>query len=241
MDWVQAVAVTLAFLVKGLVGFANTLVFTTILGFTHSNLQLSPVDLLLGYPANCFMAVRNWRKVDWKTILPLTGLVMAGCIPGAFLLKGINADVLKLVFGALVVASGCEMFFRTNGNAPMKPAVAIGFSLLSGVGCGLFGVGALLAAYLCRHSKSREAFQSGIAFVFFTENTFRVFLYAATGILTSEVLLSTARLLPFVAGGLFLGIALSKRAGEAVLRRVILYALIISGLALIITTAIGML
>ena len=46
------IAAFTAYFVKGLCGFANTLVFTTILSFGTANASISPVDLLLGYPAN---------------------------------------------------------------------------------------------------------------------------------------------------------------------------------------------
>ena len=45
--WTAAVC---AFFIKGLCGFANTLVFTTILSFAADNACISPVELLLGYP-----------------------------------------------------------------------------------------------------------------------------------------------------------------------------------------------
>ena len=38
------IATLLAFFVKGLTGFANTLVFTTMLSFGQNNLAISPVD-----------------------------------------------------------------------------------------------------------------------------------------------------------------------------------------------------
>ena len=40
------VAAFTAYFVKGLCGFANTLVFTTILSFGAANASISPVDLL---------------------------------------------------------------------------------------------------------------------------------------------------------------------------------------------------
>ncbi len=41
-----------AFFIKGLCAFANTLVFTTILSFGNNNINITPVELLLGYPSN---------------------------------------------------------------------------------------------------------------------------------------------------------------------------------------------
>ena len=52
-------AAFLAFFVKGLCGFANTLVFTSILNFANSNAAITPVELLLGYPTNAIIAWKN--------------------------------------------------------------------------------------------------------------------------------------------------------------------------------------
>ena len=55
------IAAFTAYLVKGLCGFANTLIFTTILSFGAANASISPVDLLLGYPANLIL---TWKTAE---------------------------------------------------------------------------------------------------------------------------------------------------------------------------------
>ena len=58
------IAAAAAYFIKGLCGFANTLVFTTILSFGVANVNISPIDLLLGFPANLLLTlawVRCWR------------------------------------------------------------------------------------------------------------------------------------------------------------------------------------
>ena len=55
--WVSALAVLIAYTVKGLTGFANTLVFSTIMSFFPYNLaQITPLELVLGTPSNFFIA-----------------------------------------------------------------------------------------------------------------------------------------------------------------------------------------
>lgn len=46
------IAAFTAYFIKGLCGFANTLVFTSILSFGAANANISPVELLIGYPTN---------------------------------------------------------------------------------------------------------------------------------------------------------------------------------------------
>ena len=52
------IATLAAFYIKGLCGFANTLVFTSILSFGVANINISPVELILGYPTN--------MTISWK-------------------------------------------------------------------------------------------------------------------------------------------------------------------------------
>lgn len=52
-----------AYFVKGLCGFANTLVFTSILSFgSATNANISPVDLLVGYPTNVILTWKNRKS-----------------------------------------------------------------------------------------------------------------------------------------------------------------------------------
>ena len=108
--WVIA-AVT-AYFIKGLCGFANTLVLTSILSFGAANANISPIDLLLGYPANLILTWNNRRRLDAKVWLPLAALVLAGSLPGALLLKHVDARAIKLVFGVVVIGLGTEMLTR---------------------------------------------------------------------------------------------------------------------------------
>ena len=87
----------MAYFVKGLCGFANTLIFSTILSFGAANASISPVDLLLGYPANLILTWKNRRSLDPKVYLPLAILVLAGSIPGALILKNVDVRSIKLV------------------------------------------------------------------------------------------------------------------------------------------------
>ena len=81
------VATLVAYFVKGICGFANSLIFDTILSFSVNNVNISPIDLLVNYPSNIVMIVKNRKSLDWKIYLPLIALVLAGSLPGALLLK----------------------------------------------------------------------------------------------------------------------------------------------------------
>ena len=89
--YIWILATLIAFFIKGLCGFANTLIFTSILSFGSANANISPVDLILGCPTNLIMVWENRQKLDHTIYLPLSILVLAGSLPGAFLLKNVHA------------------------------------------------------------------------------------------------------------------------------------------------------
>ena len=59
-----AIAAIGAFFVKGLCGFANTLVFTSVLGFASDNVNISPVELVLGFPPNLILAWKERTDIE---------------------------------------------------------------------------------------------------------------------------------------------------------------------------------
>lgn len=230
------IATVCAFFVKGLCGFANTLVFTSILSFNNSNIHISPVDLILGYLTNLIMAWKGRKAIQWRVCIPLILLILAGCIPGALFLKNADVGIIKMLFGAVIILIGLEMLigeFRTKKRKQSKLMLGI-IGILSGLLCGLYGIGALLGAYVSRVSDDSATFKANICVVFSVENTFRVILYSLWGIITWESLGQAAVLIPFMLIGLGLGMFSSRYINEKRVKRIVILLLIASGVALIL-------
>ncbi|MGF7142182.1 hypothetical protein HNQ56_000592 [Anaerotaenia torta] len=230
-------AVICAYVIKGLCGFANTLVLSTMLSFGTSNINITPVELLVGYPSNIIVSWKERKSLNWKIWLPLVILVIAGSIPGAVILKSGNVTVIKIIFGFVVAGIGLELFLRERQNRRKKysSAVMLSIGLLSGLLCGLFGIGALLAAYMGQKTESSKEFRGNLCIVFLAENTFRIILYSVTGILTAQMYKRALLLIPLMILGLLAGIGLSKVLDEKKIKTGVIILLILSGLSLIIT------
>lgn len=234
MEW-WILATICAFFVKGLCGFANTLVFSTILSFGNSNINISPVELILGYPTNIIVTWKERKSIDWKVCLPLAALVLLGNLPGIFLLKNANSQLVKIAFGFVIIGIGVEMLLRERQSKKHKQSkwVLGAIGILSGVLCGLYGIGALLAAYIGRVTENSSAFKANICFVFIAENTFRIIMYAAMGILTPQILKQALVLVPFMLLGLLLGMVSGKILDEKLVKKLVIIMLILSGGALV--------
>lgn len=235
MGWMMFAAVC-AYFVKGLCGFANTLVFSTILSFSTNNVNISPVELVLGLPSNIMISYKERKSVQWKVCLPLAGLVLLGDIPGILLLKNTNTQVIKGIFGFVIIAIGVEMLLREYMRKTKKSQLLlITVGILSGILCGLYGIGALLAAYMGRVTDNSSSFKGNLCIVFLIDNLFRLVMYGVTGIITLATLKQSVVLFPFMALGLFLGMKGSSFLDEKKIKKLIIIMLILSGVSLIVT------
>ena len=176
------------------------------------------------------------RFIRWKLCLPLSALVIAGSIPGILFLKNTDAGVIKVIFGVVIFLLGLEMLLRElrRKKARQSRAVLMIVGVLSGLLCGLYGVGALLGAYLSRVTEDSASFKANICVVFLVENTLRIFLYALWGILTAEILKQAVLLLPFMLAGLGLGMLGGRVLDEARVKKCVTVMLMFSGAALIL-------
>ena len=235
MGWMMFAAVC-AYFIKGLCGFANTLVFSTILSFSTNNVNISPVELVLGLPGNIMISYKERKSVDWKVCIPLAGLVLLGDIPGILMLKNTDTQVIKGIFGFVIIAIGLEMLFREYmGSAKKSQILLIVIGVLSGILCGLYGIGALLAAYMGRVTDNSSAFKGNLCIVFLIDNLFRLVMYSVTGIITVDTLKQSVILIPFMGLGLYLGMKGSSFLDEKKIKKLVIIMLILSGISLIVT------
>ncbi|MBP3814694.1 MAG: sulfite exporter TauE/SafE family protein [Butyrivibrio sp.] len=234
MFWI--IATLLAFYVKGLCGFANTLVFTSILTFGTANINISPVELILGYPTNLIISIKERKKITPRIVIPLAIMVIIGSLGGALFLKNADTTLIKIIFGVLVILVGIEMLLRELSQMKAKNSKLLLtiIGILSGLLCGLYGVGALLGAYIGRTTDDLKSFKANICTVFIIENTFRVILYLFYGIITMESLKRALLLSPFMLIGLVAGMLSAGRISERVVKKIVIVLLIVSGIALIL-------
>lgn len=236
MLWWIAAALC-AYFVKGICGFTNTLVFTTILSFADHNVNISPVDLLLGCPANFLMAWRERRYMDRALCLRLSLLVAAGSLPGILLLKQGSTGTIKILFGLVVFFVALELLrqeFRAEKRKPSRWAMAV-IGLLSGLLCGLYGVGALLGAYIGSVTEDSRAFKANLCAVLCAENCLRLVLYTGLGIINGPAFFRALWLIPFSLAGLWLGMKAGGKLDEKRVRLLVIVMLMVSALALIRT------
>lgn len=162
---------------------------------------------------------------------------MIGMIPGVLFLKNADTAFLKSFFGVVIILIGLEMLlreFRTKKEVKQSKVVLSIIGILSGLLCGLFGIGALLGAYVNRVTDDSSSFKANICVVFFVENTIRIVLYSLYGIITPDTVKQAMMLIPLMLTGLGLGMFCGRFLDEKLIKKLVILLLIISGIALII-------
>lgn len=230
------IATVAAFFIKGLCGFTNGLVFTTILSFTTDNVNISPVSLVAGYPTNLIISWKNRKSINWKMCTALTVLVILGNIPGAYFLKNADTGIIKVILGFFIIYLSVEMYLNEIRKTKKKSSkLALGIAgVFAGLVAGIYGVGALLGVYVNKITNNTAEFKANSNIVFFVSDTFRLCLYIAWGIVTWDIVKLSVSLIPFMFLGLFLGMKLCNYINEKAVKRIVILMLIISGAALII-------
>ena len=231
------IATFFSFIIKGMSGFANTIVFNSITSFTADNVNISPMELLIGYPSNLVIAWKERKSISVRECLPLILFLILGSIPGVFILKTANSVYIKIFLGVVIILLGIEMLLReraTKKRKSSKTLLAI-IGIITGLLCGLFGIGALMAAYMSRTTSTNSQFKGNMCLVFVVENTIRVIVYTLSGLITLTVMKTALLMMPVMLLGLAIGMQISKVVDEKMAKQGVLLLLIISGASLILS------
>lgn len=231
------ISTLIAYFVKSITGFGNTLVMGTLFSFVISNKITTPVDLLFSIPTNAYLVWKDRKGLSLKIVVPLSLMLLAGIIPGTFLLKTGSDKVLKSILGIIIVIMAIEMATRKSpaeGAKKGNPLFLVFIGVISGVLAGVYGISAPLIAYISRTTDNRNQFRANICCVFLVDNIFRFVLYMYNGILNKEVFLISLLLFPAVITGMFIGGKVDSKIDEETVKKSVIALLIISGTTLFI-------
>ena len=163
-----------AYTLKWLIGFGNPLISAPLLAMRLDNTLITPGSLLPDLVINGRITWQSRNNFRWRAILPLLLAMVAGVVPGTWLLRFSLPWIIKTVLGGVVVFLGLEM--ATRRLRPVRPDRREIPWLR------------YLVAYLQRTAKDYDEFKGSICFLFLGENLFRTGLYLCTGLLNSASL-----------------------------------------------------
>lgn len=231
--------VLLAFTVEAALGFGATVVALSVGALLLPLESLLSVLVPLNLVVSTWIVAREWRLVDGRRlflrVLPLMGL---GLPLGMLALSTLAPTVAKAVFGAFVIALSLGELVRARGGVLARPPGAVASALLlalGGVVHGAFATGGPLVVYvLGRTLDDKGRFRATLSALWLLLNAVLVVAFALRGALSTETLLSSAKLLGFLAAGLVVGEALHRRVPAELFRRLVFGLLLVAGALLVV-------
>jgi uncharacterized membrane protein YfcA len=242
MPW-AILALTFAGFVKGATGFGLPLLavpaLANILGPKMAVVMMSIPTLLAGVA----MAVqaRSWEMVgEMGPLRWLIGTLVFGTIIGANLLASLDTSIIGLVVGvaamafAAIAIKGQFIDIRDHAGR-LTPFVGTFAGILNGT---TNISGPLVAIYLRCLKLDKRAFVGAINLLFTCTGLVQIAAYFQLGLYTAESLtLSLTACLPILIG-IVVGMRANVLMGQKLFDRAVLVLIFISGLRLIVTTAI---
>ena len=233
--WIAAALI--AGFIKGLCGVGDAPVFSSIMSFAANNIDISPVSVIPSLPTNFFIAWKNRKSLKKKIWMPMALLLIAGTIPGTFVLKNADTGRLKLFFGFFIIFVGALMLYNELSSRKIKPSkwLLLAVGVISGLSSGLFGIGVMLVVYITMTTDDMSSFKGNICAIFAAENFVRVIMYLLHGMFTPSVMTHAALITPVQFAGVFLGLKAASFLDERRAKLIVMSVLIFSGIMIVIT------
>ena len=192
--------------------------------------------MLVSLPPELLVVATSHKQISWKGV----GLVCAGVVLGLPLgtvaLEYGDPSFLLTALGAFLIVVGLAFLLLPAAGSvrwPSWSAPLVG-SVAGALG-GMFGTaGPPLILYYRLAGMTKGAFRGNLMAVFLLLGLYRLPVYAVTGLLTAERLLSAAAVLPAVALGAGIGHRVQLRLDERTFARLVAVALAVIGLLLLV-------
>ncbi|HLJ61030.1 MAG TPA: sulfite exporter TauE/SafE family protein [bacterium] len=228
-----ALVVALSAAAAAATGFGFNLVSAPLLTFVYPPRLVVVLTLLLGVCASGLLALRPEirREVEWSVIRPLFLSSLAGMPIGVALLLWGRPQTLRVAIAALTAAFAIVMLtrFRPRLRGTLLDTIAVGF--LSGLLSTSTSLnGPPVALYLVARGLPRDRFRANMVVYVLLATATSLMLLALGGTISMSTVALSVRLLPVLALGFLIGVALVGRLSDRGFETMVLGFLVLVGL-----------
>lgn len=233
---IAAVIVLLAGFVRAISGFGFTLIATPLLLFVFDSKSVVVITIILGILTGVLLLFRTRRHIDVKRMLLMCGGSIFGIPIGAYLLSSLDASIIKLIIAILIVPF-CIVLLLGHSHQFKRDSLGCG---LSGFVSGLIGSSTSLSGppvvlFLLNQGLVKERFVGTLTAYFLFTGTASVSAFVFLGMVTVDLLIKVAILLPTAVLGFYIGIKVLPKINATVFRRIAASIVSLAALVLIVT------
>ncbi|MDZ5458717.1 sulfite exporter TauE/SafE family protein [Azohydromonas lata] len=232
---VICVAIAVAYLVFGMVGFGTALVASPALALYLPLAKIVPLLALMDMLAAMTNIYKDGRKADVQELKRLVPLMVVGSLVGAAILLKTRPEVMLLVLGIFVVAYSLYSLSKFSPKRKFNPGAAVPFGLVGGVFSALFGSGGFIyAIYLSGRIEQKEGMRVTQTTLIGLSTLTRVILFLLAGVYADiSIVLLALVLLPVMLVGVNAGRRITLRLTRDQFIKIINVVVLCSGVVLI--------
>jgi uncharacterized membrane protein YfcA len=237
-----ALAIVLAAgVISGLTGFGFALVSVPVLLLVYDPATVVTLSLTLTLVTCTVIAVGVRHAIDLPVVLAMLPGAVAGLLTGAWLLTWLDAALIKVIAGSVVVVFSLVLLRGVH----VPGAGHLGAAILAGAASGTLATSTGLSGppavmLLAARNFTRDPFRASISAYFVAIDVIGIGALIWQGVLTERQLSTTAVLLPAAVLGTYGGARLSRRVNARLFRRLTLSLLLLTGLLGAVTAAIAL-
>lgn len=228
-------AILAAYTIFAISGFGSTLIAIPLLAHLYPLKFAVPVVVILDAVASFSQGLRLRQGLNKRDVLPLFPFLVAGMLIGVSVLVSVPGDILLPMLGVFVAGYGIYYVIRRESAFRFGRWMAAPFGLLGGTTSSVFGVGGpFYVMYLAGRGSSPEEIRATMPVIFMFTTVGRIVLFAIAGLMTQDVLITAALLIPVMFIGLWCGNRLHLNISRDHAVRVIGTLLTLSGVSLLL-------
>jgi uncharacterized membrane protein YfcA len=227
-----------AFYTRSLLGFGGALISIPLLAFLF-NLKIAvPMEAIFEVILSLLLIRSEYKKINWKMLIPVVIGAAIGTLLGTFFLKSLDTELLRKILGAVIILFSLNLIRKQiQETQPVSNIVGVIAGLVGGTLGGIFGTsGPPFVLFMANKIKDKAILRATLIGLFTIDFSWRIVVFMATGLFTSEVLkytlyLTPALILGTIAGSLtFFKVSISEKR----YKQLVAGLLIIAGILLIL-------
>ncbi|MXX93844.1 MAG: sulfite exporter TauE/SafE family protein [Chloroflexi bacterium] len=221
--------------VIGAIGFGFGLTTSPILLLVLDPQTVVVVINAVAIIAFSLVLVETREHLRNRELAPMAVAAVLGTPIGVFALSTLDASVLRIAIGALVLVLTAMVVFNAEWKVPYPriSGPALGF-ISSASTTGLAIGGPILVLFFLGRRMDRQNVRASMAFFFTIMYVTAAIGYAIQGLFTSERLVLIVAAAPMVAIGYWIAMKLTGRMNEGVFRAAVIGVVVISSIAVIV-------
>ena len=222
--------------IQGLTAFGFSLLAVPMLVVFLSPKVVVPVMIIYSLLLNIYLFIEARKDVMLKRIIPLIICGIAGIPFGAWILKALEPQVLKIFIGVAITFFAILFIlgFRRKVKNEKRAFLPIGF--LSGILNGSISMsGPPVILFFSNQGMRKNVFRANLIVYFLTLNIFSIPVFFLSGLLTEEVVTHSLHYLPGLLAGAVAGNAMAHKVQENRFRKIALVVILLSGVLSILS------